>query len=147
MEQVIAYINTFTNVKCINTYLRLVRERAVKGEGFGINPITDEEIEERKQHEIEQQIEKLRAKDIYRGREAHTNEEYLSILQSRYRKFVENDLTEEAKEAIKRNRIEHEKENEQDRILVSSVQVVDDKRLDLDRIKEKYNQSLEQEEK
>ena len=147
VEQVIVYINTFTNVKCINTYLRLVRERAVKGEGFGINPITDEEIEERKQHEIEQQIEKLRAKDIYKGREAHTDEEYLSILQSRYRRFVENDLTEEAREAITRNRIEHEKENEQDRILLSSVKEADAKRLDLEKVKKRYIQAQEQDEK
>lgn len=93
VEQVISYINSFTNEKCIQTYMRLVKERIVKGEGFGIEPITEEEIEERKKIEIQQQVAKMRAKDIYKGRETHTDEEYLSILQSKYRNFLENDLT------------------------------------------------------
>lgn len=146
-EQVISYVNTFTNEKCVNAYMRLVKERIVKGEGFGINPITSEEIEERKQREIAQQIAKLRAKDIYKGRETHTDEEYLSILQSRYKKFVQNDLTDEARAAIERNRAEHEKENAEDTILLSNVQAADEKRLDLEKVKEIYRQSQEQREK
>ncbi len=144
VEQVITYLNTFTNNKCVNTYIRLVKERAVKGEGFGIDPITSEEIEERKQNEIKQQIAKIRAKDIYKGRETHTDQEYLFILQSRYKKFVENDLTDEAIDVIKRNRAEHERENAEDGILLSSVQEADEKRLDLEKVKERYRQYQEQ---
>ena len=124
--------------------MRLVKERIVKGEGYGIEPITEEDIEERKQNEIRQQIEKIRAKDIYRGRETHTDQEYLAILQSRYKKFVQNDLTEEARNAIQINRVEHEKENEQDRMLLIAMQEADAKRLELE--KEKYRRPQEPEE-
>lgn len=144
IELVIRYVNSFTNQKCINTYMRLVKERLLKGEGFGIEPITEEEIEERKRIEIQQQISKMRAKDIYRGRETHTDQEYLYILQSKYRKFAENDLTQQAREAIKRNRIKHEQEKEQDKLLIDSVKVADEKRLDLEKVKERYIRAMEQ---
>ena len=147
IQKVINYINTFTNEKCMQTYMRLIKERVVKGVGYGIEPITEEEIEERKQNEIAQQIAKLRAKDIYKGLETHTDQEYLAILRSKYRRFVENDLTDEAREAIKRNRAEHERENAEDRMVLSNVQAADAKRLDLDKVKERYRQSQEQEEK
>lgn len=146
VEQVINYINTFTNEKCIRTYMKLVKERIVKGEGYGIEPITEEEIEERKQNEIRQQIAKLRAKDIYKGREEHTEQEYLAILQSRYNKFVENDLTKEAREAIQINRNKHERENAQDRMILSGMEEADNRRLDLEKVKERYRGGQQQEE-
>ncbi len=146
IQKVINYINTFTNEKCYKTYKKLIRERAVKGIGYGIEPITEEEIEERKQGEIAQQIAKLRAKDREKGIETHTDQEYLNILNSKHKRFVENDLTDEAREAIKRNRAEHERENAEDRIFLSSVQAADAKRLDLEKVKERYRQSQEQEE-
>lgn len=144
IQQVINYINTFTNKKCYETYMRLIRERTVKGIGYGIDPITEHEIEERKQGEIAQQIAKLRAKDIYKGIETHTDQEYLAILHSKYRRFVENDLADEARAAIERNRVVHKKENEEDRMLLSSMQEADAKRFDLEKVKEKYRQAQEQ---
>lgn len=144
IEQVIRYVNSFTNEKCKQTYLRLVKERIVKGEEYGIEPITYEEIEERKKLEIQQQISKMRAKDIYRGRETHTDQEYINIIQTKYRKFLENDVNQEGREAIKRNRIAHEKENEEDKMLINSVKEADEKRLDLEKVKEKYRQAMEQ---
>ncbi len=102
VEKVLDYVNTFTNEKCVQTYIRLIKERIIKGIDFGIEAITEEEIEECKQKEIEHQIEKLRAKDIYRGRETHTDEEYLSILQSRYRRFIESDITRRSKGRYKK---------------------------------------------
>ncbi|MCI8353324.1 MAG: HD domain-containing protein [Clostridia bacterium] len=146
IQQVINYINTFTNKKCYETYMRLIKERIVKGVEYGIEPITQEEIEERKKIEISQQIAKLRAKDIYKGRETHTDQEYLAILHSKYKRFVENDLTDEARAAIERNRAEHERENAGDTILLSSVQAADEKRLDLEKVKERYRQYQEQSE-
>ena len=144
IQQIINYINTFTNEKCYEMYIRLIRERIVKGVGYGINPITQDEIEERKQGEIIQQIAKLRAKDIYKGIETHTDQEYLSILHSNYRRFVQNDLTDEARCAIERNRYEHEKENGEDIKLLSGIQLADEKRLKLEQVKEKYRQFQKQ---
>lgn len=144
IQQVINYINTFTNEKCMQTYMRLIKERTVKGVGYGIDPITEDEIEERKQNEIAQQIAKMRAKDIYKGLETHTDQEYLNILHSKYKRFVENDLTDEAREAIERNRAEHERENAEDRMLLFSMKAADAKRLDLEKVKERYRQSQEQ---
>lgn len=128
IQQVISYVNSFTNEKCIQTYIRLIKERIIKGKGFGIEPITEEEIEERKKIEIEQQIAKIHAKDIYKGKESHTEQEYLAILNSKYRKFVESDLTDEARQVIEINRKKHQQENADDEKLRRVVYEYDEKR-------------------
>lgn len=127
-EMVIKYINTFTNKKCMDTYIRLIKERTIKGEGYGIEPITEEEIEERKQIQIEERIAKLKARDIYKGKETHTEQEYIKMLQRKNEKFMEEELTIEAKEMMEYNKQKHKKENEEDRLLRFIVEKADQER-------------------
>lgn len=121
VELAIQYVNSFTNKKCMNAYLRLVRERIVKGKGYGIEPVTQEEIQERKTIQIEEEISKLRGKDIYRGQETHTRYEYLRRLQFENNKFIAESLTQEARVIIEQNRMKHEKENEEDKLLYEKM--------------------------
>ncbi len=128
VELAIKYVNSFTNKECMNQYLRLVQERILRGEGYGIEPITEEEIEERKMIQIKEQVDKIRAKDMYKGMEAHTYQEYVKMLQLRNKRFYENDLTDEAKEIIERNRILHQEENEKDKLLWDMLRKADESR-------------------
>lgn len=125
VETTISYVNTFTNQKCMDTYIRLVKERTLKGQGHGIEPITKEEIEERKRIQIEERVAKIRAKDMHEEREGHTNQEYIGMLQGKNQRFYENDLTEEGKRVIEENRAKHQKENEEDELLWGMVREAD----------------------
>lgn len=128
VELVIQYINTFTNKKCMDTYLRLVKERIVKGNGYGIEPITPEEIEERKKMQIEEEISKMRGKDIYTGKETHTTYEYLKRIQFENNKFMTENLTQEARDIMEKNRLIHEQENKIDESLYNAMIKADELR-------------------
>lgn len=140
VEIAIGYVNTFTNQKCMDTYIRLVKERTLKGQGYGIEPITKEQIEERKRIQIEERIAKIRAKDMYKGREGHTNQEYISMLRRKNQRFYENDLTEEGKRVIEENRAKHQKENEEDELLWWIVRKADMERAQTKQPKRKYEE-------
>lgn len=129
-ELAISYVNTYTNAKCMSQYIRLVKERVLKGPEYGIEPITKEEIEERKQIQIEELLEKDIAKDVYKGKGSkHTYGERLNILRTKNRRFVEQEITDEARETIKANRQKHNKENEQDELLWFAVKNADAERV------------------
>lgn len=128
VERTIAYVNTFTNEQCYKQYIRLVKERTVKGQGHGIEPITSKDIISRKKIQIQEQVAKIRAKDMYKGKEAHTDQEYISMLQGKNQRFLENDLTEEGKEVIKQNALKHKKENQEDELLWWIVKKADTER-------------------
>ena len=128
-EVVIKYVNTFTNKKCIDVYLRLVKERILNGSGYGIEPVTPEEIEKRKRVGISEQISQLRAKDIYKGKQVHTYNEYKNMLEIKYRKLLQ-ELTPEAIENIRSNIQRREQENEEDQKLWGMVKEADTKRVE-----------------
>lgn len=128
-ENVIEYVSTFTNKKCFDKYKRLVKERIVKGQGYGIEPITQEQIEERKKIQIEERIAKIKGNDVTKERGVRTDGEYRSILQMQNQKFFENDLTEEGKKVIEENRVKHQKENEEDELLWWMVKKADAERV------------------
>lgn len=128
-EVVIKYVNTFTNKKCMDVYLRLVKERILNGSGYGIEPVTPEEIEKRKRVGINEQISQLRAKDIYKGKQVHTYNEYKNMLEIKYRKLLQ-ELTPEAIENIRSNIQRREQENEEDQKLWGMVKEADTKRIE-----------------
>ena len=137
VELAISYVNTYTNVKCMAQYMRLVKERVLKGPGYGIEPITNEEIEERKRIQIEELLEKNK-----KGIETHTHEERLNMLKSKNKKFVEQEITDEAKETIKANREKHEKENKQDELLWFAVKNADNERAEKAKKVRQFTQNL-----
>ena len=128
-EVVIKYVNTFTNKKCMDVYLRLVKERILNGSGYGIEPVTPEEIEKRKRVGINEQISQLKAKDIYKGKQVHTYNEYKNMLEIKYRKLLQ-ELTPEAIENIRSNIQRREQENEEDQKLWGMVKEADTKRIE-----------------
>lgn len=128
VEMAIKYVNTFTNKKCMDTYRRLVKERAIKGKGYGIDPITEEEIEKRKQIQIEEQVAKIKAKDIYKGRETHTDQEYIKMLERKNERFMKEEITPQAKEVILNNRKKFEKDRKEDEMLWGYVIKADEER-------------------
>lgn len=128
-EVVIKYVNTFTNKKCMDVYLRLVKERILNGSGYGIEPVTPEEIEKRKRVGINEQISQLKAKDIYKGKQVHTYNEYKNMLEIKYRKLLQ-ELTPEAIENIRSNIQRREQENEEDQKLWGMVKEADTKRVE-----------------
>ena len=128
VELVISYLSTFTNTKCENVYKRLVKERITKGPNYGIEPVTREDIQERKNKQIQERIAKMRGKDIYKGIETHTDEEYLTRLRREDSKFISDYLTDEAIKKMKENREKQEKENEEDELMYKSMLEADRKR-------------------
>jgi hypothetical protein len=130
LELSVDYVNTFTNEKCYKIYLKLVEVRILNGEGYGIEPITEQDIEQRKRIQMKEQIRKVMAKDLCRGKEKHTKQEYISMLNGSTKKFIENDLTDEARERIELTRQIHQKENEEDYMLGKIVREYDLKRRD-----------------
>ena len=144
-ELAISYVNTYTNTKCMSQYIRLVKERVLKGPGYGIEPITAEEIEERKQIQIEELIDRSGSKDVTKGNgkgSKHTYGECLNRLRTKNRKFVEQEITDEARETIKENREKHEKENEQDELLWFAVKNADAERAKKERKVREFTQNL-----
>ncbi len=141
-ELAISYVNTYTNAKCMSQYIRLVKERVLKGPGYGIEPITEEEIEERKQIQIQELLEKNVAKDVYKGKGKHTFQEGLIILRTRNKKFVEQEITDEARQTIEANRQKHEKENEEDELLWFAVKNADEQRAEKEKKVRKFTQNL-----
>lgn len=141
-ELAISYVNTYTNAKCMSQYIRLVKERVLKGPGYGIEPITEEEIEERKQIQIQELLEKNVAKDVYKGKGKHTFQEGLNILRTKNRKFVEQEITDEARQTIEANRQKHEKENEEDELLWFAVKNADEQRAEKEKKVRKFTQNL-----
>ena len=137
VELAISYVNTYTNVKCMAQYMRLVKERVLKGPGYGIEPITNEEIEERKRIQIEELLEKNK-----KGIETHTHEERLNMLKFKNKKFVEQEITDEAKETIEANREKHEKENKQDELLWFAVKNADNERAEKAKKIRQFTQNL-----
>jgi hypothetical protein len=79
---------------------------------------------------MKEQIRKVMAKDLCRGKEKHTKQEYISMLNGSTKKFIENDLTDEARERIELTRQIHQKENEEDYMLGKIVREYDLKRRD-----------------
>ena len=130
VELAISYLNTYTNTKCMSQYIRLVKERVLKGEEYGIEPVTQTEIRLCKIRQIDEQLKKARGKDRHIGSgEAHTEEEYMGILMDKNQQFIENEITDEAKEVIAENRAKHQKENEEDELLWWMVKKADRERV------------------
>ena len=82
------------------------------------------------------------AKDVYKGKGRHTFQEGLIILRTRNKKFVEQEITDEARQTIEANRQKHEKENEEDELLWFAVKNADEQRAEKEKKVRKFTQNL-----
>ena len=97
--------------KIEKTYLRLVKDRIIKGIGYGTNPITQEEIEMLKQRQLKNKIKQLRNKDEQDGYNIRSESEYLEIFKEQIRELKEIHLTEKGRKRIIDNRKKDIEEN------------------------------------
>lgn len=123
LERVVEYVLSLDNERAKNAYLRLVKQRIVTGKG--IEPISQEEIEEMKRRQISEKVEKLRAAEVVKTAQPHTDKELRNIVIGRDKLFVQNCLTEEGRAQIKTNYKIIEQENEQDKMLGREMKLAD----------------------
>lgn len=122
-EQVVSFVNTFTNEKCKTQYRKLIKERIIKGKRYGINPITQMEIEERKNIQLEEEMNKVRAIDIEESSNSYSADERLGRLHNK--NFMNTYLTDKAKKEIQENERKHQEENQIDIALWKEVKEID----------------------
>lgn len=101
----------------------LVRQRITTGKG--IEPISEEEILQMKERQIAEKVEKLKATEIVKTAQSHTDKELRNMVIGRDKIFVQRCLTQEGREQIKRNYRIVEQENEQDKMLRREMQIAD----------------------
>lgn len=121
IEKVITYLCQMDDNQVKQTYKRLVRERIVKGAGNGIEPITKEEIEQKKKQQIAHMTNKVFRQD--NGR--HTIDECEEIAWIINENYIQNMLTQKAKNKMKTTRQKHNKENEIDEMLIQMMKNAD----------------------
>ncbi len=142
LERVIQYVNTFTNDTCEKAYRRLVIQRIIKGTGYGIEPVVPEDIEKRKQIQLNIAKERIRAREMYKASKTHTDEEILEMLKYKRHKFIEDMLTPKALEKIKENKEKKEQQNNVDFTLDKMMRDIDSIRTQ-DKSKEEIKSEIE----
>ena len=133
------------NEKVERTYYRLVKERMLEGKGNGIEPITPDEIEEKKHESFEKEINLIKLQELEDGVD-HSQEECETklIQEIQYRK--DNILTENARQRMEEVRKRHQEENQKDIELCNLLSQYDDTQNGL-RDKAKAKRHLEKVEK
>lgn len=128
LERTIQYVNSFTNKKCQNQYLRLVKERIIRGEKFGIKPITPVDIQQRREVQIQEAIQKIRARDMYKSRQVRSDYELWQIVRRKSQQFIEQQITEKGKEKIVQSRKLMSQKEQEDAQLTDEMKNADQKR-------------------
>ena len=111
LKKLITYITNMDDQKIEKTYLRLVKDRIIKGIEYGTTPITQEEIEMLKQRQLKNKIKQLRNKDEQDGYNIRSESEYLEIFKEQIRELKEIHLTEKGRKRIIDNRKKDIEEN------------------------------------
>lgn len=101
----------------------LVRQRITTGKG--VEPISEEEIKQIRERQIAEKVEKLKATEIVKTAQSHTDKELRNIVIGTDKLFIQRCLTQEGREQIKRNYSIIEQENEQDKILAREMKIAD----------------------
>lgn len=101
----------------------LVKQRITTGRG--IEPIAEDEIRQMRERQIAEKVEKLRAAEIVKTAQSHTDKELRNIVIAKDKLFVQNYLTQEGKNQIQRNYEIIEQENEQDKMLCREMRIAD----------------------
>ena len=109
VEKVIKYVSSMDNTRCEQVYEKLVRERILRGKGYGIEPITIDEIEEKKAKQLKDAVKGLTS-EKYRL----TFDERAESAREMNEKYISNELNDHGRDEMKKNRKKHEKQNERD---------------------------------
>lgn len=128
LEKVITFICNMDDNQLKQTYMRLVKSRIIQGQGYGIEPITPEEIEEVKKEQLKKQADKIKMKDLQEDEPQHSDDEYMQIVIDENNKFIKNMLTYKGRQKMQESRIRHENEFEIDKKLNLLKKEADEKR-------------------
>lgn len=109
VEKVLKFVSSMDNERCDKVYNRLVKNRILYGPGHGIEPITKKEIDNKKEQQLIDAVEKLKI-----GNYRLNEEERIEKRKNMSKKYIDNNLSEIGKKGIKRNRKRHEEENQRD---------------------------------
>lgn len=128
MEKVITYICRMDDAQLKQKYVALARQRIIKGRGYGIEPITQEEIERLKEEQLQQQAKKIKYAELQEGEKEHSEDEYMQMAIEENRQYLENELTQEGKNKKMQNRRKHREEYQID-------QKLNDMKIDFDELR------------
>lgn len=124
-EKVIDYICSMDNEKVERTYYRLVKKRILEGKGNGVEPITPDEIEEKKHETFEKEINVIKLQELEEGVD-HSREECETKLVQEIQYKKDNILTENARQRMVEVRKRHQEENQKDIELCNLLSKYDD---------------------
>ncbi len=112
-EKVINLLVRYDNAKVEKKYKSLVIERIMNGKGYGIEPITKEEIEEVKLNYYLQRVRMEKVRQELDGME-HSETECEESLRLFITRLIENALTQKGRDRMAEVRKSHEEENKDD---------------------------------
>lgn len=138
-EKVIDYICQMSNEFAEKSYYKLVKERLVKGEGYGVLPITEQEISEIMKKTLSKEINFIRLCEEKDGTE-HSKEECKKKFEETTEKLKKEILTSKARKRIQDVCTLHERENKRDLKLLELLNYYDnnpEKRIEIDDDKRK----------
>ena len=108
-EKVIRFVSSMENARCHEIYKKLVLRRILFGPEYGIEPITEQEIQEKKGQQL-----------IYATRELRVvhytldEDEIIQKVKNDSKTYIDEDLSQYGREQIKQNREKHLRENKND---------------------------------
>lgn len=111
--KLIDYICGMDDEKVEREYQNLVKARILKGEGHGIEPITIEEVENKKKQAFDNEIQKKKLQELELGGD-HSSEECANNLISEIEYRKNYSLTLEARKRMDEVRKKHDEENKKD---------------------------------
>lgn len=112
-EKIINLFVRMDNEKVENTYKSLVKDRIINGKGYGIEPISKEEIENLKRNYYLQRVKMEKVRQELDGTE-HSETECEESLKLSITRLIERALTQKGRDRMVAVRKSHEEENKID---------------------------------
>lgn len=122
-EKVIRFVSSMENARCHEIYKKLVLRRILFGPEYGIEPITSDEIEKKKEQQLKDAARALRVKH-YRLNE----DESIQKVKNDSKPYIEKNLSQYGREQVKQNREKHLRENRNDFFAHHLMKIADEMR-------------------
>lgn len=122
-EKVIRFVSSMDNARCQEVYKKLVMERILKGEGYGIEPINKNDIKKKKKQQLLAAANGLK-RDFYRL----SDDEIMQKVKNDSQKYIKKKLSRYGKAQLQNNRKKHAKEVGIDFFAYSLMEMADSMR-------------------
>lgn len=129
LEKLITFFCNMDDNQLKQTYMRLVKERITMGKGYGIEPISDEKIENLKEYNLSKRINKMK-QNLFEDLEEseYSRDEYINLLKEENEQFINEKLTKDGKKKIIETLKKHNEENKVHTKLRDLMKEADSKR-------------------